>query len=96
MRQITIDSIRAFRNNTNFKRGNTWVQCVQGRRFLHLHNNVIAEMTNHGELYITAAGHKTVTTKERLNGFPNVHIIQKKGIWYLNKKEWDGQLIKVE
>ena len=96
MRQITQDAIRAFRNNTNFKRGNTWVQCVQGRRFLHLHNNVIAEMTNHGELYITAAGWQSNTTKERLNGLPNVSIHQKNFQWFLNGEAWDGQLIKVE
>ena len=96
VRQITIDAIRAFRNNQNFKRGNTWVQIVHGRRFLHLHRNVIAEMTQHGELYITAAGWQTVTTKERLNGFPSVNIVQKDFQWFLNGEAWNGELIKVE
>tara|TARA_R100000951_G_scaffold10728_1_gene9113 strand:+ start:53015 stop:53308 length:294 start_codon:yes stop_codon:yes gene_type:complete len=96
MRKITEDAIRAFRNNQNFKRGNTWVQCVHGRRFLHLHNNVIAEMTQHGELYITSAGWQTVTTKERLNGFPSVNIVQKDFQWFLNGEAWNGGLIRVD
>ena len=96
MRKITEDAIRAFRNNQNFKRGNTWVQCVIGRRFLHLHDNVIAEMTNNGELFITAAGWHTVTTKERLNGFPSVNIVQKNFRWFLNGIAWDGDSIQVE
>jgi hypothetical protein len=96
MRKITEDAIRAFRNNRDFKRGNTWVQCVHGRRFLHLHGNVIAEMTQHGELYITSAGWQTVTTKERLNGFPSVNIAQKDFEWFLNGQAWNGELIKVE
>jgi hypothetical protein len=96
VRQITIDAIRAFRNNQDFKRGNTWVQIVHGRRFLHLHGNVIAEMTQHGELWICDAGWQTTTTKERLNGFNMVNIVQKDFEWYLNGELWDGSLIKVE
>jgi hypothetical protein len=71
-------------------------QCVHGRRFLHLHGNVIAEMTQHGELWINDAGWQTVTTKERLNGFNMVDIVQKDFEWYLNGELWDGSLIKVE
>jgi|TARA_R110002012_G_scaffold223622_1_gene395594 hypothetical protein len=96
MRKITEDAIRAFRNNQPFKRGNTWVQITHGRRFLHLHGNVIAEMTPHGELWICDAGWQTVTTKERLNGFNMVNIVQKDFEWYLNGELWDGSLIKVE
>ena len=96
VRKITTDAIRAFRNNQNFKRDNTWVQIVHGRRFLHLHGNVIAEMTQHGELYITSAGWQTTTTKERLNGFPTINIHQKDFQWFLNGEAWDGSLIKVD
>jgi hypothetical protein len=96
MRKITEDAIRAFRYGREFKQGNTWVQCVHGRIFLHLHGNVIAEMTQHGELWICDAGHQTVTTKERLNGFNMVNIVQKNSDWYLNGELWDGSLIKVE
>jgi len=38
---------------------------------------------------------ETATTKERLNGLPNVHIKQIKGKWFLNDVEWDGKLIDV-
>lgn len=46
-------------------------------------------------LEITNAGWATNTTKERLNGIPGVSISQRKGIWYLNGKEWGGKFIKI-
>ena len=61
-----------------------------------MHNNVIAEMTQNGELYITSAGWQTVTTKERLNGFPSVNIVQKDFQWFLNGEAWNGGLIRVD
>lgn len=103
MRQITEDAIRAFRNGQRFKRGNTQV-FVEGQRhktILHparilcLHGSVIAEMDNKGDLWINDAGWQTVTTKERLNGFPTVNIVQKDFQWFLNGEEWDGSRIKV-
>tara|TARA_R110000737_G_scaffold9526_3_gene25276 strand:+ start:1705 stop:2019 length:315 start_codon:yes stop_codon:yes gene_type:complete len=103
MRQITIDAIRAFRNNYPFKRSNTQVICYGNTHFketmikeLRLFNNVIAVCDVWGNLYITDAGHQSVTTKERLNGLPNVHIVQKNFVWYLNGEAWNGDLIKVE
>ena len=46
------------------------------------------------DTYIDSCGWMTNTTKDRLNrlGF---RVIQKKGQWYLNGKEWNGQKIKV-
>lgn len=41
------------------------------------------------------AGYATVTTKERLNALEGVGIQQKKGKWYLNGVEWNGEWIKV-
>tara|TARA_R110000803_G_scaffold90584_2_gene158055 strand:+ start:1515 stop:1826 length:312 start_codon:yes stop_codon:yes gene_type:complete len=102
MRKITADAIRAFRNNQNFKRGNTQVICYgencQGNavRELRLHNNVIAISDVRGRLFIKSGGWETVTTKERLNGFPTVHIVQKNFVWFLNGEAWDGGLIRVE
>lgn len=61
---------------------------------LWLFNNKIAEHREDG-MYITNAGWKSRTTKERLNGLPNVSISQKKGEWYLNGNLWDGGWIKV-
>ena len=99
MRKITADAIRAFRNNQTFKRGNTQVMIGEGypnRRLLCLFNHTIAEMDLEGNLWINDAGWRTVTTKERLNGFPSVHIYQHKFEWYLNGQIWDGRKIKVE
>jgi hypothetical protein len=101
MRQITRDSIRAFRNGTKFKRGNTEVRTVwltALRTFeavqLCLHGNIIAERTQRG-LEISTCGWNTPTTRERLNGLPGVHVVQRKGQLYLNGEAWNGQRIKI-
>jgi len=96
MRQITIDAIRALRNGTNFKRGNTKVSHYNNEAHLLLHGNLIAYYTEQGGLFISSAGWTTTTTKERLNGLPNVNIHQKNFQWFLNGEEWDGEFIKVE
>tara|TARA_R110001606_G_scaffold347571_2_gene496918 strand:+ start:538 stop:840 length:303 start_codon:yes stop_codon:yes gene_type:complete len=99
MRKITEDAIRAFRNNQTFKRGNTEViicECAPSCRVLRLHNHIIAEMDFEGNLWINDAGWQTVTTKERLNGFPSVNIVQKNFQWFLNGESWDGRSIQVE
>jgi hypothetical protein len=49
-----------------------------------------------GDLWINDAGWQTVTTKERLNGFPSVNIVQKNFQWFLNGEAWDGSSIQVE
>jgi len=98
MRKITEDAIRAFRNGLDFKRNNTEVVvCDQDKyRLLILHGNVIAQMDWKGDLWINDAGWRTVTTKERLNGFPSVNIHQKDFQWFLNGEAWDGSKIKVK
>ena len=102
MRKITQDAIRAFRNNRKFKRGNTEVRVFSNEdgynsnnlRQLRLHNNVIAVLSNDG-LVISDGGWQSRTTKERLNGLPNVFIHQKDWQWYLNGEPWSGYPIKV-
>lgn len=44
---------------------------------------------------ITNAGWRSNTTKERLNGLPNVKINQSKGDSYLNGKEWNGEWVQI-
>lgn len=95
MRKITEDAIRAFIYGREFKRGNTEVRLYGKQRVLMLHGNPIATL-DAGGLYIFTAGWATSTTKERLNGLPNVHIVQKNFEWFLNGELWDGSLIKVE
>ena len=65
-------------------------------RLLRLHGHIIAEMDFEGNLWINDAGWQTVTTKERLNGFPSVNIVQKNFQWFLNGESWDGSTIKVD
>lgn len=101
MRKITEDAIRAFRNNQDFEQGNTQVFSNSSvddydLRTLKLFKNSIAWVDNDGCLWISSCGHMTVTTKERLNGFPTVNIVQKNWVWYLNGEEWDGRAIKVD
>lgn len=95
-RQITIDAIRAFRNGNKFKRSNTEVKIFpMNTRVLLLHGNIIAQ-TQDNVLRIGTAGWKTVTTKERLNGFPTVNIVQKDFQWFLNGEAWNGEYIEVD
>ena len=56
---------------------------------LYLFDNKIAEHRDDG-MYITNCGWESKTTKERLNGLPDVRINQFKKKWYLNGEVWDG------
>ena len=97
MRKITQDAIRAFREHKKFKRGNTVVEVSESKLFaeLKLHGNTIAKSGIFEGLMISSAGWKTVTTKERLNGFDEVEIYQKDFTWYLNGHEWTGDWVDV-
>ena len=97
MRQITNDSINAFMNAKPFSRQNMIVEVLPNVTILKLHNNAIAYRYNDPErtLKITNCGWFSNTTKERLNALPNVHIQQKNWNWYLNGKEWDGELTSI-
>ncbi len=90
MRKITADAVRAFRNRQTFKRGNTEVKVFDNSVALYLHGNMLAEYAADGALYINDGGWQSNTTKERLNGLPNVSIHQKNFQWYLNGEAWSG------
>lgn len=98
MRNITIQAINAFMNGEDFNASNTKVEVLPNVTLLKLHGNIIAYLYNDPEktLSITNCGWFSNTTKERLNGLPNVSIVQKKGVWYLNGIEWDGGLIDIK
>jgi hypothetical protein len=51
---------------------------------------MIAEYATDGALYISDGGWQSNTTKERLNGLPNVSVHQKNFQWYLNGEAWTG------
>lgn len=97
MKLITQESISAFNNNKDFKKGNTTVVATGNVVMMYLFGNQIAKKVivdydnNLWELSITNAGWKSNTTKERLNGLDGVHIQQKKGEWYLNEELWNGE-----
>lgn len=95
MRKITEQSVRNFLDGVPFKKANTEVCREGGIYYLKLHGNKIAARTSDGNIWISNAGWFSKTTKERLNGLPDVTIIQKKGQWYLNGLQWNGKPINV-
>lgn len=95
MRKITKDSVNAFLNRQIFTRQNMKVREYKNKYYLKLHNNIIAVLHKDNTLLITNCGWFTPTTKERLNGLPNVNIYQKNFKWFLNGVEWDGNKIDI-
>jgi hypothetical protein len=97
-RAITTNAIEKFLNAETFNTSNTQVEVLPNVTILKLFGNPIAYQYNDPErtLSITNAGWKSNTTKERLNGIPNVRITQTNGKWFLNGTEWDGKLIDVK
>ena len=91
-RKITEESIRKFLDGVPFRKQNMEVIIDNSVSYLKLHGNKIAAVCN-SELWISNAGWFSKTTKERLNGLPNVLIHQFKGNWYLNGNRWDGKPI---
>lgn len=97
--KITQLAVSAFLSNTNFKLSNTEVYSVNQRgetiTEMYLYDNLIARKVDKN-LFISNGRWFSNTTKERLNGLPNVSITQKRGIWYLNGKQWDGGLTLIK
>lgn len=91
MRAITKNAIKAFFDGVCYSEDNTH---VYGDK-LFLHGNAIAKIEK-DELYISTAGWNSLTTRERLNGFPGVKVYVKKGQLYLNGEPWDGYWKKID
>ena len=98
MRQITRDSVDAFMSARKFRKQNMEVKVLPNVTILRLHGNEIAYRYNDVDrtLSITDCGWQSVTTKERLNGIPNVQIQQRNFEWFLNGKQWNGNLIDIK
>ena len=94
-RKITKESVNAFLMRKTFSKGNMQVDECYGQYRLRLHNNVIAVLDEFNMLSISNAGWSSNTTKERLNGLPNVRINQKNWSWFLNGNEWNGEGTRV-
>ena len=103
MRQITIESVTAFLNAKKFNKSNMSVEVEPNVTVLKYQGNAIAYKYNDPKktISITNCGWSTNTTKERLNGviiLSNADIepiYQKNWQWYLDGKEWDGNLIDI-
>ncbi len=98
MRKVTKQAVNAFMNSSAGTFNNTVIEVLPNVTIMKLHNNPIAYRYNNPEhtLSITNAGWFSNTTKERLNGLPNVSISQRAGFWYLNGNVWDGKLIDIK
>jgi hypothetical protein len=92
MKIVTQNAVSCFRNGGNAKFNNTEVVTENGVSKMYLFGNLIATLEHNvgGVMKITNAGWDSNTTKERLNGLPNVNIQQKNFVWYLNGVEWNG------
>ena len=95
-RNITQNAVEAFMDGKKFNRDNTNVFVGEsGTSSLHLHGNIIARRFPDGLIEISNAGWFSNTTKERLNGIPGVSVVQRKGVWFLNGEEWNGEWKKI-
>ena len=77
MRKITKESVAAFLDGRKFNKGNMSVEVESGYTKLKLHGNTIATIDALGVMSVSNAGWASNTTKERLNGLPNVPLINK-------------------
>lgn len=95
-RKITIEACNAFMSARQFNKDNTNVAVAEGNVQMYLHGNQIARRAvGSNDIQITNAGWFSTTTKERLNGLPGVSVCQRKGVWFLNGKEWNGEWVTV-
>ena len=90
MRKVTEKAVDALMGGYEMRCGNTEVK----NKAMYLFGNRIAWYEN-GQLYIQAVfeSFKRIsnTTRERLNGLPNVSVYQMNKQVYLNGKPWDGK-----
>ena len=95
MRKITKEAVDKFLSKEPFRKSNMSVEAGFEVWMLKLHGNTIATIDEFNMLSVSNAGWSSNTTKERLNGLPNVRINQKNWTWYLNGNEWGGEWTRV-
>jgi hypothetical protein len=95
MRKITSEAVDHFLNRSKFKKSNMSVVIDNGITYLELHNNRIAALLGDGRMWVSNAGWRSNTTKERLNGLPGVRVNQKNWDWFLNGQLWDGKPVYI-
>ena len=101
MRKIEKQMQDAIRNRVEYwNGGNTTVETdKEGNQFVTLHGNLIAQISNFGDIKLSSCGWQTVTTKSRLNAIldtflSGIGVYQKDFVWYINDREFfDGYTI---
>lgn len=101
MRKITKESVNAFLNANKFNKSNMSVKVLPNVTILKYQGNAIAYKYNDPKqtISITNCGWESNTTKERLNGVISLSglnvgkVYQKNWQWYLDGKQWNGDLI---
>jgi hypothetical protein len=97
MKIVTQNAVSCFLNGETKTFTNTHVVTENKLSKMYLFGNLIATLDHNvgGVMKISNAGWFSKTTKERLNGLPNVNVRQSKGKWYLNDNFWDGKLTTI-
>ena len=94
MRVIERQMNQAISQEIDWKKDNTQVINIEGVSFVYLYSNLIA-MVGDTWLELFDGGHKTTTTKSRLNAILSEHsngeyVYQKNFNWFVSTK--DGEL----
>ena len=100
MRKIESEMQAAIVERRDWSKDNTTVTVdSEGNTFVMLHGNLIAQISNFGDIKLSSCGWQTVTTKSRLNAIldtflSGIGVYQKDFIWYINDREFfDGYTI---
>ena len=100
MRKIEKEMQNALRNKVNWSKSNTSVSVDnEGNQFVTLHGNLIAQISNFGDIKLSSCGWQTVTTKSRLNAIldtflSGIGIFQKNFEWFIGGDDFfDGYTI---
>ena len=100
MRKIETEMQNALRNRVNWSKANTSVSVDnEGNQFVTLHGNLIAQISNFGDIKLSSCGWQTVTTKSRLNAILDTFlhglgVFQKDFEWFIgDDKFFDGYTI---
>ena len=97
MRKIESEMQAAIVERRDWSKDNTTVTVdSEGNTDVRLHNNLIATISNNGDVKLSSCGWKTTTTKSRLNAildvfFHNLGVWQKDFTWYIGSPHEDKQ-----
>ena len=100
MRKIEKEMQNALRNKVNWSQSNTSVSVDnEGNQFVTLHGNLIAQISNFGDIKLSSCGWQTPTTKSRLNAILDTYlhglsVYQKNFDWFIGGDDFfDGYTI---